>query len=682
MGYNMRKLISFAFLLMLATPTFATTWYVNPNGGTRYSTNMTSGQCSGQSPQSYAAAGGTGVNQNCAFGNIEYLWSDGSGPNSSSTFPAWGWIGASGDTYLIDCPSDCRIGWATASSSGPLAWNDIAGKGVPVPISGTAGAHTKILGINYANCTSDSSKAHINGGYADVRVFDLRGASYVDMACLNITDHSDCGQANQVHGCSQDIPLTDFSANGIQTNNTSTNITLTDMRIHGMASAGIVGATGGGWVVTRVVVAGNAASGWDFDDSSGTSGTGTLLMEQFQTLWSGCAEEYPIVDSLPYQDCTDDDSSGYGDGIGTGDNDVGWLITIDHSVAAYNTQDGFDLLHLRGPGSSLTISNSLAYSNMGNQMKSGRASTYYNNLIYANCDALANSIPGTPSGFNSRLDDFCRAGNEALIIAVNDGATSYFEFNTVYGTGFTGSGDLAGIVCANASGTTDCTAGTAALVYKNNITLGFSSTSWIPPARWTDGTGAPGGVFYQTGSAISNNDNYGTITGSCPISGETNTLCLDPQLTDETWHLYGYGNMAPVSSSRVLGAGVAISGITTDYNGVTRPNPPAIGALEYGGTSYTLTVSTSGTGTGGISGSNCSTGSYTSGTTIGACTATPNSGSVFAGWTGTLGCTGTGTCTETLTGNSTMNAVFNLAPTGPLGVMQGTGIMQGTAVIQ
>ena len=61
---------------------------------------------------------------------------------------------------------------------------------------------------------------------------------------------------------------------------------------------------------------------------------------------------------------------------------------------------------------------------------------------------------------------------------------------------------------------------------------------------------------------------------------------------------------------------------------------------------------------------NCLTGSFTSGTTIGPCTATPNAGSVFAGWTGTLGCTGTGACTASLTGNSTMNAVFNLAPTG------------------
>ena len=103
-----------------------------------------------------------------------------------------------------------------------------------------------------------------------------------------------------------------------------------------------------------------------------------------------------------------------------------------------------------------------------------------------------------------------------------------------------------------------------------------------------------------------------------------------------------------------------------------------------GATSYTLTVSTTtGTGTGTINiTNNCQTGSFTSGTTIGPCTATPSGGSVFAGWTGTLGCTGTGTCTASLTGNSTMNAVFNLTPTSAPAMMQGIGRLQGTSVIQ
>ena len=48
-----------------------------------------------------------------------------------------------------------------------------------------------------------------------------------------------------------------------------------------------------------------------------------------------------------------------------------------------------------------------------------------------------------------------------------------------------------------------------------------------------------------------------------------------------TYHTDGYGNMQPASStSAVAGAGASASGITLDYNGVTRPTQPSIGAFE------------------------------------------------------------------------------------------------------
>jgi len=130
-----------------------------------------------------------------------------------------------------------------------------------------------------------------------------------------------------------------------------------------------------------------------------------------------------------------------------------------------------------------------------------------------------------------------------------------------------------------------------------------------------------------------------------------------------------------------------LTGVTVNANDNTLYFESADGSVVVsasGTSSYTLTVSTTtGTGTGTINiTNNCQSGSFTSGTTIGPCTATPNGGSVFAGWTGTLGCAGTGTCTATITANSTMNAVFNLAPTSAPATMQGIGSIQGTAVIQ
>jgi len=136
------------------------TWYVRPDGGTRYSSNVPHGQCNGTADASYVSVGGitnalwqpntvyapgatitdnqgfyettsagltsgsawagptwgggttpdgTGswtqgaaypTNQNCAFGNVWNFWNDGSYADGTS-FPGWGWIGAGGDTYLI-----------------------------------------------------------------------------------------------------------------------------------------------------------------------------------------------------------------------------------------------------------------------------------------------------------------------------------------------------------------------------------------------------------------------------------------------------------------------------------------------------------------------------------------------------------------------------------------------------
>jgi hypothetical protein len=85
------------------------------------------------------------------------------------------------------------------------------------------------------------------------------------------------------------------------------------------------------------------------------------------------------------------------------------------------------------------------------------------------------------------------------------------------------------------------------------------------------------------------------------------------------------------------------------------PQPPQ--------SSYTLTVTKSGTGSGTItsnpSGINCGTDcteTYTSTTNV-ILTATPTTGSVFAGWSGA--CTGTGTCTITMNSNKTVTATFN-----------------------
>jgi hypothetical protein len=102
----------------------------------------------------------------------------------------------------------------------------------------------------------------------------------------------------------------------------------------------------------------------------------------------------------------------------------------------------------------------------------------------------------------------------------------------------------------------------------------------------------------------------------------------------------------------------------SDQRGVLRPQGPAcdIGAFELQNPT-TLTVSRSGTGSGSVTsspagidcGATCSH-AYDQGTTV-TLTATPASGSRFAGWSGG-GCPGTGDCQVTLNGDTEVTATF------------------------
>ena len=72
----------------------------------------------------------------------------------------------------------------------------------------------------------------------------------------------------------------------------------------------------------------------------------------------------------------------------------------------------------------------------------------------------------------------------------------------------------------------------------------------------------------------------------------------------------------------------------------------------------TLTVSRAGTGSGTLSGSNCVSGTYPTGTAV-TCSEVPATGSTFTGWSGA--CSGTGACSFTLSANSTVTATFTLS---------------------
>jgi len=577
--------------------TTGNTWYVRPDGGTRYTaariTNGQSGQCDGLGDAPYP---GSGVNQHCAFNDVRYLWTDG-------TYNNMAWVGSGGDTFIIrGSIADgvtYRIGWENNSNAyDPLTDNywGIAGNpygsGMPAPPSGTASAHTRILGGNYGNCHAQNARTQLHGGYGVSQVMDLSGTAYVDVQCVDITDFSACGRSSQTYNCNTNLgALDDYASIGVNQTNTTTHLAMTDVRIHGIAGSGLYGPNGDGNTYSYIDIIGNASSGWNADN--GTTGIGSALIQHFNISWNGCAEEYPLVDALPYGDCTDDNSGGYGDGFGTATltSTTPWNITFDQGLVSYNTQDGLDALHLIGTGSSMTITRTLAYGNMGQQIKiGGQSGSAINNFIVTNCNALRSAIPGTPSGYNKRLSDFCRAADTGIFLATQDGAIVHFDFNTIYSASAT-------TIEVGCGGT--CKAGTDLIDFRNNVILGFYNN--VADGYVGGGTNDYANPIYlnnnnpftDTGSVFDHNLTYHPkSTWTCPSASylqETNAICADPGLTDESWYNYGYGDMSPATeASQVVSNGTTLPGVTLDFAGNMRPIKPSIGAEELGSASPTL----------------------------------------------------------------------------------------------
>lgn len=562
---------------------------------------MPAGQCDGLADVAYP---GSGHNQHCAFKDVRYFWQDGS-YTTGKTFPGWGWVGAGGDTYLIRgslaTNVTYRIGWNNPNNSyDPYTqqyWGiqgDPFDSYMPPPPSGTAAAHTRILGENYASCSTASAKTQLHGGYGVYEVIDMEGVANVDLACLDITDFSQCALTGSASvPCNKSTgTLTDDAQNGISWNNAATNDTLTNVHIHGLALNGMRGPTGNGMVFKYLDLIGNSSSGWNSDNGAGNPsavGVGSLLVQNFNFSWNGCTEEYPMVDALPYSQCADDSSSGYGDAFGTAtqpSTPPGWQVHFDQGVVSYNTQDGLDALHLVGNGSSMTITRVLAYGNMGQQIKvGGRLGTAENNIIITNCNAMRQAIPGTPAGYNKNLSDFCRAADTGVLVTVGKGSKTTFDNNTIYSASATG----VEVECDPSNGSCD---GTSLIDFRNNIFVGFlnnQADGYTGPSETGsqdysnpiyDGTGL--WPFGSNGSEYTDNIIFHPKSNfNCPRSGQ---ICLDPMLTDETWHSYGYPNAVPLPGSPAVGKGVNLAGITLDFNGVTRTAAPTIGALEIGST--------------------------------------------------------------------------------------------------
>ena len=612
----MKKLL-LIFLLLAAMPAVASTWYVNATGGTRYdATDAPTGLCDGTSS---SAPVGTTPNQHCAFNDIRFLWADGAYVTSTSAgYPKWGWVGAGGDTYIIDSciqysapftpipgsSGSCRIGYSGGSSTNyylGIAGNPPA-SGAPPFLSGTSGAHTTIIGANFVSCTfscpDGTQKVLINGGYGAGDVFGLNGSQYVDMIGLDISDLAQCGLAGIANGCDRGSPVyDDYASEGVTSSIGTGNVTLTDIRIHGLGADGWHGPIGGNVTFNRVYVGFNGNGGLNLDNGSGTGSSGGMFTINNSIIeWSGCIEEYPVVDAIPALKCFDQSSGGYGDAIGTPTND-GASFTIYKTIVRYSTQDGIDLLHsLNG---TILVSQSQVYGNEGQPIKLGATSSsiVHSNFIVDNCYRLTAGFdfPGAPVGFNQYLGGgyTCRAGGDVFAISWGDSSNvEEFDNNTVIAGGAT----LLDITCA----IVDCSTGVKTL--RNNIFIGYAVAEYNAQQK-------PGTFCYSSCNGKANLTNGTMWTArsnniyynfrACPVTTFANEYCIDPVLTTELQTAtplanvdFNFWNFNPVllTGSPAIHAGIYTPDVTTDFNGNPFANPPSMGSLEFQGTTLPTVV--------------------------------------------------------------------------------------------
>ncbi len=591
------------------------TWYVLPGGGTLYSTTNPNGQCNGKVNRTYAQAGGAGVDQPCAVGNLRDLWADG------VTTGQLQWVISGGDTVIVaPNPAGYNTGLDEGSATG---WEPVnctgAGNGrgcmMPSIPSGRAWNHTRILGANFRNCQSDAARTLLHASYGTTAAINVRDSQFVDVACFEVTDEAQCANYAFSNQCNK--PVDNYGLNGVTQSALTSNVTFDNMFIHGLALEGINGASGVGLVYDHLHLRGNPIGGFDMDDSPWSSGNisvaGGLTMVNSITEFTGCLEEYPIVHSYPYIECRDQRTGAYGDGLGTGSDTGDWYF--NHDVWQYNYQDGLDLLH--SGLQNLTVANSISRGNEGQAFKIGSADNvlFYNNIAISNCFRLGELFGDEPAsalapggGAPGHGYGLCRANSNLAFDYVGMGTYQYL-FNTIEGTN---NNDVPiGLAC---EGSWDSCAKTRA-VFRNNLEMGYldllnanaQSDGAIPALiyvgnpdlvnqSYQDSTVMPAhtGFTVRDHNLFFNVRNgtggYETGTNWCPSVLGVGESCnsLDPLFVNEPGHpaisaesdLDPSTTYIPSASSPAKGAGVAIPGINRDYNGKRRSNRPTLGAIE------------------------------------------------------------------------------------------------------
>jgi hypothetical protein len=501
----------------------ATTYFVRPDGGSP-------GQCNGRVNAPY-----TGASQDCAWDHPFRALPPGGSPRI-----------AGGDTLIIASGS-YMMGYGAPGDDNCDPDGAFDCHMPPVPSGPSPDNPTRILGAGWESGCPNPPE--LWGTQRPWYVLNLADSSNVEIACLEVTDHSDCVE-DHTGGliCQRDeYPFGEWAPIGLYAAD-SANVHLKDLNIHGLAVGGVHAGRLTDWTVEDVRIAGNGWVGWDGDIEGDDSNSGVLTFRHWTVEWNGCGETYPGEQPTG---CWGQTAGGYGDGVGTGATGGDWII--EDSAFLHNTSDGLDLLY-HSLGGRIVLDRVHAEGNAGNQVKVTGESEITNNVLVGNC-AFFDEQPFT---FNV---DPCRALGNTLEVVYTGGEQISIVNSTFYGQGdgLVGAGPREGYNCD----------GSETLTGRNNVFLG--DADYFDPEDITF-------LFYQEGcgdltfagdySIAYNVKNYEPPYVDPPYPSAHNLL-KNPRLSGPlSGNAYG---MMLTSGSPAIDAGDDALCPAIDMRGVPRP---------------------------------------------------------------------------------------------------------------
>lgn len=562
--------------LILISPAWATTYYVRSAGGT-------STQCTGQANADYD---GSGTGEACAFNHpfyaTDYYGDYGNGDGD----PAGIGVMTGGDDLVIVSGS-YNMGYSATWSGCSSSW--AYGCVAKEPPDGTAENHTKIIGCTINGCTNPEDRPELYGVGRSKQIFVLNGSDYVDISDLELTDHGVCGEGHATLSCGE----TDYQEQSVSDGITGinwTNISLSNLDIHGLRSAAIRLGKGANLSMVGVSMYGNAFAGWDADvcqsggfvcnstcNNQGYGMTGEISLVDVSVTYNGCIENYPAIGTIAPKGCYSQDQSGYGDGIGTCDTGGNWTIT--ESNISHNVSDGLDLLYMnqRGySGGEVVIKRSLFEGNAGNQVKVPSAVTIEDSVIIGNCGYFNGQTFTCDSATCGNDFNNCRAFGNVVSITFKDDTIPKIYSSTLISNGDVGV--LTGGTCAEG---TDVDT-------RNSILRG----------GWEFGQDDTSSIFYNADGTCSAdfaeqyNICYGWKEGTSSCEGTGSTDTVDADFSGTVLFgisaFEGYYTDADFADQLYIsaaegGADETVSGSDAlDYNSFNRGAEWDRGALEYG----------------------------------------------------------------------------------------------------